>query len=949
MGVIEIPLWIHHGDDENTSTSSALMVNGNTGNDGENSTSMADEWFLHFDSKKNTKCPIYSCDILNDLLATGGGDGKVRLWRISTNNGKHENIENDLPGTNPIITTTTTTTTTDDDGDEDDEMYECLSDHEDVNPKVVKVLSSGSSALCVRFSKKGNYLASSGDDGFLHIHHNNNANECDWKKVKSWKGHELDVVGLAWAPDDSCLASCSLDQHFPICIWKNTTTTTVSSTNDSIVLKNQHTSHVKGLIFCPTGKYLMTYGDDGRIVFWCTRSWTCTNSVSLSSSSMSTLFRRLDVSPDATHVCCTNATMKNRHVARMIPRNSTSSSSMGDNKPTCLVGHEQSIVCAKYFPYLLNSGKDDDGYATWLALGDKSGFVTVWSTTSSRPLLKVQCSESGNTITDLVWDFHGVLYVSLLDGYIVKLHIPSSHTKYSKENVARLFSNLYGIEGYSPGYYHQQNQQEEIPNLILTEQEENTFAKHTLTYTYNNNNSKETNNCNHDGAFTKHTVPQQQPQPQQQKITTKNGKKRITPISMNNTPATTTPTNLSMKKKPKTLLEQALESADKASSITSLASLPSSTAISSTQTQAKIKKKKSLFSIPIPSTTFIVECSNNGNTTLMIRQDRKIIFQEQFVNHIGTSLVATKSRVVLGTSQGHLYIYNLHIVPKKSKLMEEEENDDDNVTMIVQKDIPPMIMDSSIHSTLLKDDLLLVVTEEQYHCYLYDLKELTLIYKTKVPKNILHQLVRVEWFQEKSFLVIVTLPFRQQQKQKNQTITQKQVWYYNISMQTFMRLADSHAHLLSKYVHTYYENNNGEGTTSKPILAEYEQVLQRSHPSSTKYLLERMLNHHQNQPCTHATWAHLQDRLVTTKHLLPSTKNEYNHWLKLYIQHLAAQQNSESELSWLTEHFVSNQKSSDSSTLSTKELLQDIILPTLSEHSHMHDLLQELSLYFNTL
>ena len=168
-------------------------------------------------------------------------------------------------------------------------------------------------------------------------------------------------------------------------------------------------------------------------------------------------------------------------------------------------------------------------------------------------------------------------------------------------------------------------------------------------------------------------------------------------------------------------------------------------------------------------------------------------------------------------------------------------------------------------------------------------------------------------------------------------------------MQTFMRLADSHAHLLSKYVHSYYEYNNGDATTAKPILTEYEQVLQRSHPSSTKYLLERMLNHTQNQPCTHATWAHLQDRLVTTKHLLPSTKNEYSHWLKLYIQHLASQHNSESELTWLTEHFVRTKTNSDSNSLSTREILQDIILPSLSEHSHMHDLQQELSLYLNTL
>ena len=42
-------------------------------------------------------------------------------------------------------------------------------------------------------------------------------------------------------------------------------------------------------------------------------------------------------------------------------------------------------------------------HATLLALGDRRGFVTVWSTRKSRPIFKLQCSETRCTVTDLAW------------------------------------------------------------------------------------------------------------------------------------------------------------------------------------------------------------------------------------------------------------------------------------------------------------------------------------------------------------------------------------------------------------------------------------------------------------------------------------------------------------------------------------------------------------------
>mmetsp|Transcript_12008 Transcript_12008/g.13422 ORF Transcript_12008/g.13422 Transcript_12008/m.13422 type:complete len:108 (+) Transcript_12008:235-558(+) len=52
-----------------------------------------------------------------------------------------------------------------------------------------------------------------------------------WIRMKVCRGHGLDAVGLAWAPDDSHLVSCSLDSQTPIIIvWKVTDLSSIITT-----------------------------------------------------------------------------------------------------------------------------------------------------------------------------------------------------------------------------------------------------------------------------------------------------------------------------------------------------------------------------------------------------------------------------------------------------------------------------------------------------------------------------------------------------------------------------------------------------------------------------------------------------------------------------------------------------------------------------------------------
>jgi protein HIRA/HIR1 len=312
--------------------------------------------------------------------------------------------------------------------------------------------------LAVRFSTSGKFLASAGDDSCVCIYAPSNtavaqgnlvekAGPENWSRIKLCRGHGLDVVGLAWAPDDSHLVSCSLDSETPIIVWKLSdlqNNATNSSTNARggrgqasmicnpfrVLGKGVHTSTVKGVAFDPAGSYLASSGDDPAVCIWRAhddwglekrvdsstgifRRWNEDDAPALSNQS---LFRRLSWSTDGAFVCSTNSVVKNKHVASTISREgwSVSSAQSAAAGAANLVGHKQPVVVSRHASQLLDARKKEDGdydddddeepeYATLLALGDKRGFVTVWSTKKSRPLFKLQCSESRCTVTDLAW------------------------------------------------------------------------------------------------------------------------------------------------------------------------------------------------------------------------------------------------------------------------------------------------------------------------------------------------------------------------------------------------------------------------------------------------------------------------------------------------------------------------------------------------------------------
>ncbi|KAI2501187.1 TUP1-like enhancer of split [Fragilaria crotonensis] len=533
MVVAEIPLWLVH-------SSGSKISDPNVSPTDDTQTLRAQESLALLETVGGgaKKCAIYSVDVHPEGLkfATGGGDGAVRIWSTSALFAKYSGSfseggayeSSDSSGASGAS------------GDEESPPHPLHDDAaapteerievHDLNqlvrrkkdgqtpakaPAAAKPVPSptrqkresvtshrllctlsahtGSSVLAVRFSTSGQYLASAGDDAVVCVYApssssivggNLSENVEHWSRIKLCRGHTLDVVGLAWAPDDSHLVSCSLDSDAPIIVWKLTdlgsqerrTQANVLCNPYKILGKGVHTSTVKGVTFDPAGSYIASSGDDPAVCIWRAHDdWGLEKRIDADDGIFrkwkdvqeltgQTLFRRLSWSTDGSYICSTNSSVKNKHVASTISRDGwrVSGAKTAASGAANLVGHKQPVVVSQHCPYLLNARKgeengenDDDNepdYATLVALGDKRGFVTVWSTRKSRPIFKLQCSESRCTVTDLSWGRSPgsiILLVAMLDGHVVaiKFSVPDEvGPLLSDTEQKRVFQLRYGID-----------------------------------------------------------------------------------------------------------------------------------------------------------------------------------------------------------------------------------------------------------------------------------------------------------------------------------------------------------------------------------------------------------------------------------------------------------------------------------------------------------------------
>lgn len=742
MVVAEVPLWVVHSSDSTATASEPRQPR---------------ESLQLLDAASSARSPLYSIDVHGTTVATGGGDGKVRLWTTGALFAKHRGAfvaggayassgsssdsgaeshdggngaETDQPTKSAVLVHDITNLVRRKKGDtqpapvietnnNNSNSKNTASTKPPPHSKLLCTLSAhtGSSVLCVRFSTNGNFLASAGDDAVVCIYAPDKTTDNHWSRIKLCRGHTLDVVDLAWAPDDSHLVSCSLDKDAPIIVWKLTDLNNTHSITQSNVLVNpykilgvspSHTSTVKGVTFDPAGTYLASSGDDPAVCIWRAHDdWGLETKVTegfLDSLSSQTLFRRLSWATDGTYICCTNATLNKKHVASTISREGWTT-----NRTAHLVGHKQPVVVSRHLSRLIqvksSAGGDDPEYATLVALGDKRGFVTIWSTRKSRPLFKLQCSESRCTVTDLAWGYMGtnvILLVTLLDGHATALKFSEQElgTLLSEADQRRVFQLRYGIDDDNGGVGGRR--------FFVGDHSAPKLIENALQYSLEEDVDNDIANSDQEEAPL---APLEKLNTKQVE-TKKDGKKRIRPVLMSVVDDSSKKQIINgssegVKKKAKTkaetvkdVLEMAAKAASAAEGIQAPSQVPHKEPngiapvhhhvtttpqhrhpqITQSATVAQIPHSTSrVHTVELPMfaasvsaekmETYTADCSNSTRipkgssgqpllcTTLSITLHGRTMWKDEIIGTSCCAIAAGKSILVVGTTDGTLYIY----------------------------------------------------------------------------------------------------------------------------------------------------------------------------------------------------------------------------------------------------------------------------------------------------
>ncbi|KAL5205767.1 hypothetical protein ABZP36_033976 [Zizania latifolia] len=395
---------------------------------------------------------IFSIDIQPGALrfATGGGDQKqIRIWSMKS-------VAKD-------------------------------NDNEDSSQRLLATIREHfGSVNCVRWAKHGRYLASGSDDQVIQIHERKAGTGTsefgsgeppdveNWKVVMTLRGHTADVVDLNWSPDDSTLASGSLDNT--VHIWS------MANGICTAVLRG-HSSLVKGVTWDPIGSFIASQSDDKTVIIWRTSDWSLAHRTEghWAKSLGSTFFRRLAWSPCGHFITTTHGFQKPRHSAPVLERGEWSATFdfLGHNAPVVVVKFNHSM-----FRKHLSTGQDikaaPAGWANGaskastkehqpynvIAIGSQDRTITVWTTASARPLFVAKHFFS-QSVVDLSWSPDGYsLFACSLDGSVATFHFEAKELGYrlSDAELDELKRSRYGdVRG------RQSNLAESPAQLLLEE------------------------------------------------------------------------------------------------------------------------------------------------------------------------------------------------------------------------------------------------------------------------------------------------------------------------------------------------------------------------------------------------------------------------------------------------------------------------------------------------
>ena len=271
----------------------------------------------------------------------------------------------------------------------------------------------------VRWSGDGRYLASGGDDKLVMIWQKSafgggsifggggKVHVEQWRLHQTLRGHDGDVLDLAWGPADAVLATASVDNN--IIVWNT------ERFPEQITILRGHTSLVKGVFFDPVGKYLASQSDDKTMRVWKTSDWSQEAVIEepFKESGATTHFLRPGWSPDGSIIVGAHAMNGGGPTAQIVERGTWKA--VRD-----FVGHKKAVSCVRFchrvFEKTVENGKKE--MFVLVALGSRDRSFSVWTTNLKRPFYVVnEAFDQG--VVDVSWSSDGqVLLACSMDGTI---------------------------------------------------------------------------------------------------------------------------------------------------------------------------------------------------------------------------------------------------------------------------------------------------------------------------------------------------------------------------------------------------------------------------------------------------------------------------------------------------------------------------------------------------
>ncbi len=328
-------------------------------------------------------------------------------------------------------------------------MAPVRSKSDEMNSNVPKSLCKLTNHLscvnCVRWSLDGRWLASGGDDAIVMIWQIKRQGMVGsgfgatthehWGCVHMLRGHSSDILDLSWSPDRKYLASCSVDNS--IVIWN------VRDLPQKTAVISGHSGMVKGITWDPVGKFVASQSDDRSVKIWRTSDWREVKNITkpFERCGGTTHVLRLSWSPDGKYIVSAHALNNDGPTAQIIERGVEWKTGMD------FVGHRKAVEVVLFNPHLfVNSGsKDNHGC---VALGSRDRSLSVWLTNLKRPLL-VMHDLFNDSILDLSWSHDGYeLLVSSTDGTVAYICFSDKELglRLSKQALDDLYMRTYGFK-----------------------------------------------------------------------------------------------------------------------------------------------------------------------------------------------------------------------------------------------------------------------------------------------------------------------------------------------------------------------------------------------------------------------------------------------------------------------------------------------------------------------